>query len=112
MPFTTIDPTRIGDNPSDTAELIAVVKDLRNAMITVNENTRLLLHQIGINSTDIATIGGNHSALEALVQNLETILIRTQADVSRLTPGGTSKKVKLKEPSKFDGSDKNKAVSF
>ena len=80
--FQVIDPTQIDDAPTNATSLITVVKDLCNAIIAINENTRLLYDQLGLNTADISTIGRNHSALETLVQNLETMLICAQTNIT------------------------------
>ncbi|KDN34720.1 hypothetical protein RSAG8_12194, partial [Rhizoctonia solani AG-8 WAC10335] len=118
--YTAVDPTLINNSPSDQTSIITTLQEIRDICILLNQNVEYLHNIVGINTTDIGAAGTNHTTLENSVSNIEVILNQAIADILRLGTGGAGgssgttvpKKVKLKEPTKFDRTDKNKAVSF
>ncbi|CUA73040.1 Transposon Tf2-7 polyprotein [Rhizoctonia solani] len=104
-------------DPHDVNSLVDVVKTLRDIAIEINKNTQALHQAVSTLENNDTTIEGRADSIEAAANNLEKVVIKLQSDVSSIAtgtvPAGSSgKKLKLKEPSKFDGSNKNKAVPF
>ncbi|KDN33951.1 hypothetical protein RSAG8_12962, partial [Rhizoctonia solani AG-8 WAC10335] len=118
--YTNVDPTLINNSPSDQASIVKTLQEIRDICILMNQNIEYIHNVVGVNTTDIGTAGTNHTTLENSISNIEVILNQAVADILCLSTGGAGgssgttvpKKVKLKEPTKFDRTDKNKAVSF
>ncbi|KDN35596.1 hypothetical protein RSAG8_11458, partial [Rhizoctonia solani AG-8 WAC10335] len=118
--YTTVDPSLVNNSPSDQTSIIKTLQEIRDVCILLNQNIEYLHDVMGVNTTDISAAGTNHTTLENSVSNIEVILNQAMVDILCLGTGGAGgssgttvpKKVKLKEPTKFDSTDKNKAVSF
>ncbi|KAJ1308156.1 hypothetical protein OPQ81_003872 [Rhizoctonia solani] len=98
--------------PTDAAGVITALNDIKNLLLAMNHN---LGQVIGVAGT-LQTSGDNH---DAIIAQLEGAVLKLTSDngtiQTGLTPGSSSsggKAPKLATPDKFDGSDKNKAVSF
>jgi hypothetical protein len=68
-----------------------------------------------VSGQDLATANTTLSNHDQSLTNLDTLMVRALASVPSTTAVAASTRprtVKLAEPSKFDGSDKNKAISF
>jgi hypothetical protein len=96
--------------PTDNAQVPAYLTEIKNVLIAINHN---LSTYIQTNGADLATINttlGNH---DQSLTNLDGLMVQALAGITGTgTRGGNTRAPKLASPSKFDGSDKNKAVSF
>ena len=118
--YAAVDPTTLSI-PTDTPALPAFLHEIKNVLVAMNQNLALLM----ANST--AEFGTANTTLvnhDNSIQHLETLMVKALADIATLSGSGAttsttpaagvaSKRApKLAEPAKFDGSDKNRAVSF
>ncbi|CAE6348597.1 unnamed protein product, partial [Rhizoctonia solani] len=112
LSFSTANPSAISI-PSDAAGIVTSLNKIKAVLVAMNHNLGLAINQINANSSDIATAGANHNALDHDVQNIENAIVGLTAQIATLLGGGGSRrKLKLQEPSKFDGMDKTKAMAF
>jgi Retrotransposon gag protein len=102
--------------PTDQAQLPQFLQELKNSIVAINHNLALLMSNI---SGDLATSNAALQNHDEGISNLESSLVKVVADMAKLSGPGSAgssslfrKSPKLSEPTKFDGSDKNKAVSF
>ncbi|EUC55563.1 retrotransposon gag protein, partial [Rhizoctonia solani AG-3 Rhs1AP] len=117
--FLSADPTSI-TIPTDDSGIITAFNEIKAILVAMNHNLGLAIDQIKAHHADIATADANHKALEGSVSNVETVLMKVQAELSKIssggagpsTLGGSKKGLKISEPTKFDGSDKTKATAF
>ncbi|KAJ1303192.1 hypothetical protein OPQ81_011016 [Rhizoctonia solani] len=95
-------------SPSDSAGVIKCLTEIRDVLIAINHNLSLTIGQTSSNQSELNTHDGQIGTIEAAV-------LKLTGDIGRLTTTSSTssgKAPKLATPDKFDGSDKNKAVSF
>lgn len=104
---------------SDDTGILNCLSQIKGVLEAINNNLAVALHALRDHHQDIGDAGTNDQAREQAINNLEAVVLRQTADISRLVSaagasGGTAsaKPPKLAEPSKFDGTDKSKATSF
>ena len=116
--YVAVDPNTL-NIPTDNADLQAFLQSVKDTFLAINHNLTLLMantnNQLGTADQTLQ----NH---DSSITNLDALMVRVMADITRLSTGSTatttaggvaSKRApKLAEPAKFDGSDKNRAVSF
>jgi hypothetical protein len=114
-----VDPSTI-NLPADNSEVLNTLNQIKNVLLVMNQNLGLAIGHIASDQANIQTLENQGNVHDQHLSNLETLMIAAQANIQRLvtatgatgTSTGGSKKPKLSEPAKFDGTDKTKAVSF
>ncbi|QRW10551.1 Transposon Tf2-12 polyprotein [Ceratobasidium sp. AG-Ba] len=109
--YVQVDPNVLG-LPVNESDVPRFYTDLKNILIAINHN---LQEFMAVTTADLATAGTNQQALDQSVSALESNMNRVMATIPTLaghTGGASTRAPKLSSPAKFDGSDKNKAVSF
>ncbi|KAJ1300966.1 hypothetical protein OPQ81_003391 [Rhizoctonia solani] len=104
--------------PNDSNGVIQALKEIKDLLVAMNNNLSVVIGQTAAHHADISTAAttlGNH---DSGITNLESAMVKLMADIARISGAAVgsatagSKAPKLALPDKFDGSDKNKAVSF
>ncbi|KAF8753873.1 hypothetical protein RHS01_06858 [Rhizoctonia solani] len=119
--FVTVDPDSVSIAPSLPAEVSQTLTALKTLIMAVNHNLQVAIGQIHNNTADLATANNslqNHDGgitqMEGQVKALENIIsaLAGAPQGSGSGSGSGSRRPKLNLPEKFDGSNKDKAVSF
>ncbi|KAF8761150.1 hypothetical protein RHS01_00327 [Rhizoctonia solani] len=86
--------------PTNIQEIPAWAQEIKNLLLAMNQNLSLVIGQAAAHHTDIGTT-------QATLNNHDSTAAASGSSLALAT-----KAPKLATPDKFDGSDKNKAISF
>ena len=120
--YITVDPTAL-TIPTDDVQVPNFYQNVKDILIAINHN---LATYMQTTSQDLTTAEATLQNHDNSLSNLDTLMVKAMADLAKLAPGttmasssgtsgttsGSRRAPKLSEPAKFDGSDKNRAVSF
>lgn len=106
--------------PSDAAGVPQCLQEIKDLLVAINANLALVIGQTSSHMADLATADKTLQNHDSSISNLDTLMVKVMADITNLASGNTSglaapsggKGPKLALPDKFDGTDKNKAISF
>jgi hypothetical protein len=121
--YLAINPSALNIPPArDDAGIVQYMQDIKQILSELNHNLSLAIDTVNVHTTSLATI-------DTTLQNLDTSITQQDMSIVNLlsqiqtvaaavgtnppsSSSTTGRKVKLAMPTKFDGTDKNKAVSF
>jgi hypothetical protein len=120
--YVNVDPNAL-TIPTDQNDLHNFLQSLKDTLVAINHNLSLLMQST---TADLATANQLLQNHDGGISNLDTTMVRVMADIAKLSGGaagsstastsatiaGSKRAPKLSEPAKFDGSAKNRAVSF
>jgi hypothetical protein len=110
--------------PTDNAGVAPFLQTIKDTLVAINHNLTLLMQNT---NSDLATASQTLQNHDSGISSLDALMVKVMADVAKLqtgsmgtsaastsaaATGGSKRAPKLSEPAKFDGSDKNRAVSF
>ncbi|KAF8736660.1 hypothetical protein RHS02_06249, partial [Rhizoctonia solani] len=106
--------------PTNIQEIPAWAQEIKNLLLAMNQNLSLVIGQLAAHHTDIGTTQATLSNHDSSITNLDALIVKLGADIAKIGTAAASgsslalatKAPKLAMPDKFDGSDKNKAISF
>ncbi|QRW24000.1 Transposon Tf2-1 polyprotein [Rhizoctonia solani] len=106
--------------PTNIQEIPAWAQEIKNLLLAMNQNLSLVIGQAAAHHTDIGTTQATLSNHDSSITNLDALIVKLGADIAKIGTAAASgsslasatKAPKLATPDKFDGSDKNKAISF
>ncbi|GAB1527739.1 hypothetical protein RhiTH_010927 [Rhizoctonia solani] len=106
--------------PTNIQEIPAWAQEIKNLLLAMNQNLSLVIGQAAAHHTDIGTTQATLNNHDSSITNLDALIVKLGADIAKIGTAAASgsslasatKAPKLATPDKFDGSDKNKAISF
>ncbi|KAF8747817.1 hypothetical protein RHS01_11265 [Rhizoctonia solani] len=106
--------------PTNIQEIPAWAQEIKNLLLAMNQNLSLVIGQAAAHHTDIGTTQATLNNHDSSITNLDALIVKLGADIAKIGTAAASgssialatKAPKLAMPDKFDGSDKNKAISF
>ncbi|QRW23094.1 Transposon Tf2-1 polyprotein [Rhizoctonia solani] len=106
--------------PTNIQEIPAWAQEIKNLLLAMNQNLSLVIGQAAAHHTDLGTTQATLNNHDSSITNLDALIVKLGADIAKIGTAAASgssiasatKAPKLATPDKFDGSDKNKAISF
>jgi hypothetical protein len=120
--YLAINPSALNVPPArDDAGIVQYMQDVKQILSELNHNLSLAIDTVNVHTTSLATIDTTLQNHDTSITQQDTSIINLLSQIQTITAAvgtnplsslSTGRKVKLAMPTKFDGTDKSKAVSF